>query len=315
MISLYCENLDAFAPERARRLHGLVPGGIEALYVLVWPDYPAHLPPRPQDNRRSLARWREQAGVAVYAWLNARRDQAADVEALRALDAEHRFDGFLLDIEGEWTKESKLDVLASGVRRLAGKRPLIASLAGWSPSGTSYDYRSLDRAEIACEWQAYMDSGEGPPPRVAVRELHRASWIVPGWEYRHSLDGRYGWGRIARVEQDTIARFDSDLHGGRLSLTVARRTVGGESFGWWVVDPTLRDRHGLAVGMLMGRARYARIRVALDVTRSAQQRSPEEWVGIAASARASGSRRRPVSVFLAENASDETLVAISRGAA
>jgi hypothetical protein len=71
----------------------------------------------------------------------------------------------------------------------------------------------------------------------------------------------------------------------------------------------------VAIGALMGRAKYANIRVALDVTRgAAAKHTLAEWTVIAGSARSPKSARRPVSVYLAEVCPDDVLAAIGAGA-
>lgn len=69
------------------------------------------------------------------------------------------------------------------------------------------------------------------------------------------------------------------------------------------------------VGQLYGRAKYANIRVTLDVTRGNDAKHTlEEWTVIAGSARVPGSAKRGVSVYTAEATSDDVLVAIAKGA-
>jgi len=319
-IALFCENLGAFSATRAKTLHARMRAeglkGIDCVFALVWPDYAPPDHPRPQENRAALKAWRSSSGLPVWGWYGPARLEKQEEAGtkIRELSKQLGLDGVLLNIEGEWTKTAKLTTLAQTAK--ATELPIVASLAGFSPSGTSYDYRSLDLAGAAIDWQAYFDSGEGPTPALAVRELYRASWVVSGWEYRHRLGSVYGWGKIADTAAGQIARFDSYKRPGApdAELVVSPRVVNGSAFGYDVIDGKLR-RSGIEVGLLMGRAAYAQIRVTLDVTRSAQGRPPHEWEAIAASARAQGSRKRPISVYLAENATDDVLLAIARGAA
>ena len=68
--------------------------------------------------------------------------------------------------------------------------------------------------------------------------------------------------------------------------------------------PLETDPHGVI--------RVGKTRVTLDVTRGANDKhTPAEWTAIAASARMPGLARRPVSVYLAEVASDEMLRAVA----
>lgn len=313
-LALFVQDLGAFPAARARALNQrlLVQTGrpLEAVYALAWPDYQPPASPVPQANRAAWAAWRRDAGVPLWAWLNAQPDQAADAAAIRALHAELAPSGWKLDIEGEWTKEgADLSTLARAAVRT--RVPVSASLAGETPSHVEYDYRTLDRHGISVDWQCYFDSGEGPTPAAAVAELYRASFVISGWEYRHRLDATYGWGKVGSTV-GSLAKFDSYLRPGpenceflwsprAWGLTVE----GGELF-----------KDGEQVGLLMGRARYPNIRVTLDVTRgAAEKHTLAEWTAIAASARAAGAARRPVSVYLAERASDDVLVAIAKGAA
>ena len=84
-----------------------------------------------------------------------------------------------------------------------------------------------------------------------------------------------------------------------------------QGWGWTVSERKFR---GVSTGRLLGRARYSKIRVTLDVSRTAQTRPASEWEAIAASARIPGMAKRPISVYLAEVASDEVLRAIAAGA-
>lgn len=313
-ISLFVQDLGAFPPDRARALNSrlLLETGrkLDAVYALVWPDYPPTASPVPQTNRQVWDAWRAAARVPLWAWLNSTADQAADAAAIRDLNPKLRPAGWTLDIEGEWTKDrAPLGTLAAAATRTG--RPVRASLAGLTPSHVEYDYRTLDRHGIQVDWQCYFDSGEGPTPAVAVGELYRASFVIQGWEYRHHLDGVYGWGKVGRTV-GSLAKFDSYLHPDTENC----------EFLWtpaeWGMRPASGEllRLGKPVGLLMGRAAYPNTRVTLDVTRGADvKHTLPEWTAIAASARAPGAAKRPVSVYLAERASDDVLVAIAKGAA
>jgi hypothetical protein len=144
-----------------------------------------------------------------------------------------------------------------------------------------------------------------------VQELYASTFVIPGWEYRHRLGGSYGWGRVGRIEAEQRALFDSYKLPGHENAYFA---VSHREWGSTVVSRVLfRDEQ--EVGLLMGRAAYPKIRVALDVTRTAQARPPEEWTPIAASARVPGAGKRGVSVYLLDNCSDEVSRAIAAGAA
>ncbi len=312
-VAIFVENLEAFSAERARnvdnrlRMEGLPE--LECVYGLVYPDYPPEVP-RPQRNREIFDAWRGESGVPLWAWVNASPSTTADCSFITAFANARMPSGWMLDIEGQWVHGADLDPLAKHVQALG--KPRRASLAGASSSHVNYDFRALDAAGFDVEWQAYMDSGEGPPPQAAVRELYQSSFVIPGWEYRHHLNGIYGWCRVTRVEQAQRALIDSFKRPGP---TDAYLNVSYREWGNTVVDRALL-RDGKQVGVFLGKAQYGRIRVALDVTRTAQARPAHEWTPIAASARAStGTAKRGVAIYLGENATDDVIVAIARGAA
>jgi len=313
-VSLFCENLGAFPADRTKaldarlRAEGL--SGLEALYVLVWPDYEPPNPPRPQDNRAAFDAYRQASGVPLWAWFNARADQAADAAAIATLEPELDPAGWKLDIEGEWTKGAKLSTLIAGAK--ATGKPLSASLAAITASHAEYDYRGLDNADIEVDWQAYFDSLEGPDPAPAVAELYQSRFVLAGWEYRHRLGSVYGWGKVISTNVPR-ARFDSYKRPGSSDASFE---VGARQWGATVVDRTLR-RDGVEVGLLMGRARYDKIRGTLDVTRGAPgKHSLDEWTKIATSSRFPKSRKHPISIYLAsKNVSNNVIVTIARGAA
>lgn len=319
-IALFLETLSVLSPAKARelddRLRTEADSRLEAVYALVWPDYDPPVPPVPQTNRAAWAQWRADAGVPLWAWLNARADQDADVAAMQTLDAELSPDGWLLDIEGRWTQGTNLTTLAQGCAALG--RPRRASLAGASASHVYPDFRALDLAGFEIDWQNYLDSGEGPPPSAGVRELYRSSFVhewraEAPWEYRHRLGKVYGWGKVASVENGTRAVFDSYRRPGQADATLA---VGPRDWGSSVLDGKLY-RDGKEVGLLMGRCEYARIRSTLDVTRGAWAlRSLDEWTALAASARFPGAKLRPSSIYVAsEHPPFDVIVAIAKGAA
>lgn len=304
-IALFSEILAHFPAQRARALRDTI--GIEAVYALVWPNYTGDVAPHPQSNRSAFGEWRAAAGVPLWAWIFCSADQRADATAIAAINAELDPDGWLLNIEKP-LQGAGLRVLVDAAK--ATGKPIRASLAGFSPSGVDYDYRTLDRAGVAVDWQAYFDSGEGPRPADAVREAYMSTFVIGGWEYRHHLAGQYGWGRVS-LASESIASFDSYRRPGDRDAVFA---IGQREWGARVVDRTL-VRDGRKVGLLMGRAAYPNIRVTLDVTRTAQSRPASDWTAIAASARAPNAAKRGVSVYLAEVASDAALAAIAAGAA
>ena len=317
-VGLFVENLRAFPAERCKRLNarlkaaGLAP--IEAVYALVWPDYELPNPPRPQENRERFSQWRNEAGVPLWAWVNCLGktfDQARGAAAINMMEATLDPDGWKLDMEGDWVKGSKLaTILAAPV---ATGKPRSASLAGASASHVNIDYRELERQGYVVSWQAYFDSGEGPPPPDAVREMYQSSFVLQGEEYRARIGKSYGWTKV-RFEGQT-GTVDSYRHPGWSNAFFA---VKPREWGATVVSRDLfRSPDGDLAGLLMGRVEYKRIRVTLDITRSAQARPVEQWQAIAAGARFPGAAKRPVDVYLAENDNDlcDRIFAIAKGAA
>ena len=211
-IALFVQDLSSFSPSRARELNQKIINetgrSIEAVYALAWPNYDPPASPVPQANRQVWRAWQDEAGLRLWAWVNARPDQQEDVLAMRGLFQELRPVGWLLDIEGEWTKGAKLGTLIIGAKE-AGI-PVRASLAGASPSHVEYDWRTLDQQNVQIDWQAYFDSGEGCRPDYAIQQLYQPSFVIGGWEYRHlwKATGRYGWGKAGGVWDDRI-RYDS----------------------------------------------------------------------------------------------------------
>jgi hypothetical protein len=315
-VAVYTQDLHQFTAERATRVNQRMQGeagtSLECVYGLVWPDYEPPATPHPQQNRAAFRSWADQTAVPLWGWFNASADQAADVAVLGRLTAELEPEGWLLDIEGEWTKNAKLKTLLGGAVALG--RRVRASIAGLTPSHVEYDYRELDRQGIDIDWQAYFDSGEGCTPDVAVAELYRSTFVVPGWEYRHHIRGVYGWGKPTGVKltDRTQMQFDSYMKPGSPNATFK---VATRAWGWSVADGRLVQTATI-IGQLMGRARYSMIRVALDVTRgAADKHTLREWTQIAASATVPGTKRRPISVYLGEACSDDVLIAIAKGAA
>ena len=292
-------NLSAFGADRAKMLYD--EGTISHVRAPLWPLEPAAVANR--------AEWPAfvAKGVPMWGWLNCSADQFGDVIAMSSLDVSLDPAGWVLDIEGEWTKGAKLDTLVKGARSLG--KPLVASLAGYSASHVEYDYRRLDGAGIPVEWQAYADSGEGPDPETAVRELFESSFVLVGWEYRSRIGTTYSWGRMTKAARG-IGYYDSyklPAGWGEYEFVVASR-----EWGW---DVLARNFYA-GRGHLLGRARYSKIRVALIVSREIEQRRTlAEWTAYAASARMPGKTRRGVAVYPVENCSDELLRAIAKGAA
>lgn len=312
-VAVFTQDLHAFTAERAtrldQRLRAESGSALEAVYGLVWPDYEPPSTPHPQQNRQVFAAWKDATTVPLWGWFNARPDQNADAAALAALTTELDPVGWLLDIEGEWTKGRKLTDLVDGA--VATGRKLRASLAGFTPAHVEYDYRTLDKNNVEVDWQCYFDSGEGCRPDVAVRELHRTSFVIGGWEYRHHLKGIYGWGRPGTVADGEMT-FDSYLKPGprNASFRVAPR-----AWGYTVADGRLKQNNTF-VGELMGRCKYPLARVSLDVTRGFDAKhSLAEWAQIAATARVPDAKKRGVSVYMGESTTDDVLVAIAKGAA
>jgi hypothetical protein len=312
-IAVFVQDLSAFSPERARGLHrkliAQTGAGLEAVYALAWPDYEPPASPVPQANRAAWHAWTAEAGLPLWVWFNAQQDQAEDALAIADLVDVLEPAGLMLDIEGAWTMGAKLKTLITAAKRTG--LPVRASLAAATPAHFEYDFRELDLQGVAVDWQSYFDSGEGCTPAVAVQELYRCSFVVGGWEYRHHWSGTYGWGKVGRTI-GSMAAFDSYLHPGSENATFL---WSPRDWGLTVEGGRLM-KAGITVGQLMGRAKYANVRVTLDVTRgAAEKHTLEEWTAIAASARVPGSAKRPVSVYMAEHASDDVLLAIAKGAA
>lgn len=313
-VAIYVENLEAFPADRCKRVHeqlvaeGLA--GIECIYALVWPNYEPPNPPRPQRNREIFETYSNVSKRPVWAWFNARADQAADAAAIASLERTLNPFGWLLDIEGEWSKGAKLQELLLAVPDMKPKR---VSLAGTSASHVEYDYRGFERWDFEVEWQAYWNSNEGPRPDAAVQELYSSEFVIPGWEYRHRVGSKYGWGAVKLVNRiNDLAHFDSYLIPGTNNLVFG---VIERAWGWTVDDRILwpTDPKKPPVGLLMGRAPYSRIRVALNTTRPPVGTN---WEAAAASAKIANSKKRGVAIYLGdENLKDETIFEIARGAA
>lgn len=312
-IALFSEILGNFPAQRCRALDATIKGGIECVYALVWPGYVPPVVDHPAANRRAFSAWRQDAGVAVWAWVNVQEDQAATADAIATLDATLDPDGWLLDIEGEWVKGANLGVVLNAAK--ATGKPVRVSFAGVSAAHVPYDFKGCDKRGITVEWQAYFDSGEGPSPGAAVQELYASTFVIEGWEYRHRLDtingSKYGWGKTGWVSPGYRMNFNSYIRTGDPDATFA---VRDREWGWWVHDRNLY-RSNAIVGRMLGRAAGPKIRVALDVTRgAATKHTLAEWTVIAASAKCPGLSKRKVAVYLAEVCPDDVLAAIAEGA-
>lgn len=298
-VRAYVEVLGNIGPDR---MASLVERGIVSdYYVLVGPDdYPGN-----RERFHECARYVRNAGGRMWGWYWCERDQADDVNRIRVLDAVLGPDGWLLNIEKP-LEDVPLGVLVDGVAAL--KRPMVASLAGSLPA-VAYDWRTLYLRGVDVEWQAYLDSGEGPPPEVCVRELVRPSRLLVGRRYRSVVDSQLpGWGELEAPTRYVSYR------------TKRRYTIETRRTSLWppleVADRTLYGRDWEVKGQLLGLAEYRRVRVALDTTRTAQsKRDLEGWAALAASARLPGASKRGISVYLAEVTPDDVFEAIARGAA
>lgn len=295
-------NLSAFGADRAKML--LDEGTLSVVRCPLWPeDDPAHL--------ANQAEWWVFARKALpmWAWINCSADQAADVAALQALDAEFRPSGWILDIE-KALEHADLSVLCAGAKALGC--PVIASLGGFAnPNHNVFDHRSLDRAGFAQEWQAYPESDEGPPPDVAVRELWQPSLVFVNGLYRSRIGTTYGWGRVTKCNGMTgIGYYDAYKFPGPREYEF---DVRAEEWGWTVTE----CKFWSTGGQLLGLAKYRDIRVCILSDGLAADhgitRTLPEWTAYAASARAPGLARRPVAVFNGERASDEMLRAVAKG--
>ena len=303
-VTAFVEQLNSVGPHRMLDLYK--DGSVSAYYVLLGPS----TKPNVLTNRNQ---WHDVDMLSAlyvprWAWYVCTTDQAADVADIQELDFQFKPAGWVLNIE-KWLEGAKLETLLSGVAGLG--KPIVASLGGsQSASHIWLDYRALDKYAATCNWQAYFDSGEGVTPSQAVQELYQSTFVLAGWEYRHRLGQVYGWGKVTRVEAGQKASYDSYKRPGSADGWFS---VAAREWGYTVVSRSL-FRNGKDVGLMMGRAQYNRIAVTLDVTRTAQARAPQEWTPIAASARVPGASRRPCSVYLLDNASDEVVRAIAAGA-
>ena len=299
-VRVYIEQLGSIGPHRMAALNA--EGLVSDWYVMVGPDRPA--------GRVNRFLWNYYAGVGnLWAWYVCTADQAKDVADIAALDSELMPAGWLLNVE-KALEHADLSVLISGVKALG--QPIVASLSGGNPNHNLYDHRTLDRAGVVCEWQAYLDSGEGPDPATAVRELYKVSRVGEGMEYRAQIDRAYGWGEVNGLHW--LGGTDYQSFAKKATFEFVTLADGG----WPALDVEYRELHrppGTPRGELLGLAAYKNIRITLDVTRTAQaQRDLAGWEALAASARVPGASKRGVSVYLGEVCPDDVLRAIARSA-
>lgn len=279
------------------RMDALVREGVvEGYYVMLGPDREAGV--------YNVAHWND-CTAPKWGWFVNTADQEKDVARISWLDAQVHPVGWCLNIE-KVLEDASLKTLIEGVAALG--KPIVASLAAITASHVEFDYRTLDKHKVAIDWQAYFDSGEGSTPWVCVQELYTSTFIIPGREYRSRFGSVYGWGKVTKVEANQRATYDSYKQPRNAYFNVTDR-----DWGFTVVSRYLY-RDGKAVGVLMGKAAYPNIRVTLDTTRTAKLRPAAEWTPIAASAKAPGAGKRPVSVYLVEHATDDVLRAIAAGA-
>ena len=297
-VAVFSEWLGNWGPHRARDLFN--EGTIDAVYAKVWP-----LDDAANANIAARKDWRAIYPGPLWAWMVCSEDQVEDAANLAQLDVWVAPDGWVLNIEKSLEGADLRTIIKAA--QATGK-PGRASLAGIDASHVEYDYRALDRAGIEVDWQAYFDSGEGPSPYVAVRELYLSSFVLLGWQYRSRIGTTYGWGKVTKAVRG-FGYYDSyklPAGWGEYEFPVASR-----EWGWTVTGRNFYAERS----RLLGRARYSKIRVTLDVTRGANDKhTPAEWTTIAASARMPRRAKRSVSVYLAEVASDEVLRAIAAGA-
>ena len=306
-VRAYVEWLDNIGPDRMAELSA--EGTVSDWYVLLGPVLDNEGQPRPAVPANHAAwdytaRKVAAAGGNLWGWYVCTPNQAVDVSRIGALDARFGPAGWLLNIE-KLLERVALSVLSSGVKALG--KPIVASLAGANPNHNLYDHRTLDRAGVVCEWQAYLDSGEGPPPDVAVRELWQPTTVHVGMEYRSRIGMTYGWGRITRAGL-SLGFYDAYKLRGPSEYEFE---IAPKEWGW-----TVQDRNFAFVnGRLLGLAAYSKIRVALDVTRGAlEKRDLAGWEALAARARPPGLAKPGVSVYLGEVCPDDVLRAIAKGA-
>lgn len=329
-IDVFSQDLGAYNADRAKR-HAQQ-GLIRKVFAYMGPG--PHGPTNREKLRTGYSAALTTNGGEPWGWWvcnepvtsgGPRRTLEQDMVMIQAVHDELAADGvplagWILDIEAGALGKDLAPVVKplreNGIR-------VIASLAGTSADISNYDYRELDLLDVPVDWQAYLDSGEGPSPKDAVAAMYRSSiviendWSVGQWEYRMLVDGTYRWGRVRSVHWPNgvpVARVDNYAAPGAHNLNLA---VKPRSFGWQVdnggelTDPV----DGRRRGALAGRVRYVNIRVTLDTTRTAQsQRDLAGWSALAATARWPGSAKRPVTVYLAEITPDDVLDAIEAGA-
>lgn len=310
MIDVFCEHLSNFGADRADMLYR--EGTIGAIFAYLGPENDAA-----ERNRTEIGTFRRKTACPIYGWLMTSGDQAADVARIARADQESTPAGWILDIESKLQGQN-LQTLIQGTKAIAKGRAVVASCAGTSASHVMFDYRTLDLENVPVDWQCYDDSGEGPNAADGVREMFRASFVVPGWEYRHRLRNTFGWCKVGNPvggALDPRLIVDSYKQPGapKLAVKVGPRVWGfmvrGDGF---LYEPAMSE---VAIGQLGGRVAYKNIRVTLDTSRRANDKhSLPEWTARAASARWPGSAKRKITVYLAETSSDAVLRAIAVGA-
>lgn len=300
-VRAYCEHLSALGAHRARALSA--EGTLSALYVYLGP-----IAEVAKSNRAQWDRFRTIApDLRLWGWWRCGTDYERDVQEIRRIDRELAPAGWLLNIEKE-SEGRDLQALLNPLREI--RKPLVCSLGGVArPWGASFDHCAIDRAGLVTEWQCYPETNEGPEPAIAVRDLAEPERVHLGARYLAKIGTQVVWGEILRYHErlgDVV--YDSYAHPTLYPRAKARMDGGWPDY--LVTDRTLR-RGTEPVGRLLGLARYARIRVAIladgIVASRGITRSAEEWRAYARSGRLPGKRARPVSVYLAERASDEML--------
>lgn len=305
-VRAYVEVLGNIGPHRMAELCREKVAGIGGdqplvtdFYVRLGPGYERNIEAWPE-----CASFVRAAGGRMWGWGWCEADQAATARELLEYDRALLPDGWCLNIEKP-LEGAPLGVLLSN---MAGTRkPLVSSIAGTAPA-VYFDWRALETYGSAVEWQCYVDSGEGQPPDVAVRELVKPSRIHFERRYRATVAGKLGWGEL--VDTETFAFY----------RTKGRYHIELEQSALWppfvVKDRQLYDREDWTLrGALLGSVAYGNVRCALDTTRTAQQkRDLTGWVNLAASARIPGASKRGITVYLAEVTPDDVFQAIARGA-
>ncbi|MDR7492164.1 MAG: hypothetical protein QN122_12030 [Armatimonadota bacterium] len=260
-------------------------------------------------NRQELPRWRDALGQ-VWAWWRAGEDLRHDVEMV-ALARRLGAAGLAPNVE-KWAEGRSLAPLAEA---LAGQ-PVTWIVGGFpAPELAGLDYQSmvaLPGAQV--EWQCYVGTGEGPPPREALRSLvfPETLWAAgrgPAWRYRAlvGLEGARRWEWLVGMGL-RAGLFWLAWSGGQAGVAAASGPDGVAA----VTDEsrTLMSPRNLYLGRLYGFVPYRRARVCLWH----RGLSEDQVVALARQARLPRCLPRRVALFAAETASEELIRRVAEAA-